>query len=305
VVVLNAVWLRRFFRIDLRTNRRRLTGMMKQSVAFWAFGVFGMVYLWIDAIMLSLMTRSEVVGWYGAPTRLFQTLMFIPVLLSTAWLPRLVAAFEEGPGKLLTTARRPIELVLVLSAPICAGTAMIAAPLIHGLYGDAYAPAVGVLVALGLCIPPMYVNIMLSQVLLASKRQMSWTCVMAGAAIVNPLFNFVLIRVTEDRYGNGAIGAAISLLLTELLIVGCGFAMVGRNVFDRETTRRCGLAVGASAAMWGVAYATKPLGTPESLLAGIATFLVLVVSLRIATPEEIAFVRSGAARLRRRLPLGR
>jgi O-antigen/teichoic acid export membrane protein len=151
----------------------------------------------------------------------------------------------------------------------------------------------------------MYVNIMLSQVLLASKRQMSWTWVMAGAAIANPLFNLVLIPVAEDRYGNGAIGAAISLLLTELLMLGLGFAMVGSNLFDREMTRRCGLAVGAAAAMWGVAYATKPLGTPESLLAGIATFLVLVVSLRIATAEEVAFVRSGAARLRRRLPLGR
>jgi O-antigen/teichoic acid export membrane protein len=220
------------------------------------------------------------------------------VLLSTAWLPRLVAAFQQGLDRLHEAARAPLELVLVLSAPICAGTVMLAHPIVHFLYGSAYGPAVPVMVILGLCIPPMYLNIMLSQVLLAQKRQMTWTWVMAGAAVVNPLMNLVLIPATESRYANGAIGASISLLLTELAMVIVGFIMVGRDVFDRSAVRRCAMAIAASAAMWAVAYAARPLGTPASVIAGVSTFVVLAASLRIVTRDEIALLRSSVGRLR-------
>ena len=63
-----------------------------------------MIYLWIDTIMLTLMTRSDVVGWYGASTQLFQTLMFLPVFVQTAWLPRLVSAFGKA-GEICTRPR--------------------------------------------------------------------------------------------------------------------------------------------------------------------------------------------------------
>ena len=39
----------------------------RASVPYWAFGLFFMVYLWIDFVMLSLLTTAEVVGWYGVP----------------------------------------------------------------------------------------------------------------------------------------------------------------------------------------------------------------------------------------------
>jgi O-antigen/teichoic acid export membrane protein len=300
VLGLDAYWLSAHFRIDLRTTVRQLGEMARQSVAYWAFGVFFMVYLWIDSMMLSLMTGPEVVGWYGVPTKLFQTLMFLPVLLSTAWLPRLVAAFGSGVEMLRAEARRPLELVVVLSAPICAATAILAGPLINLLYGSRYEESVPVMVILGLCIPPMYINIMLNQVLVAAKRQVVWTWVMVGATIINPLLNLVLIPATQTRYANGAIGAAVSLLITEGLIVMAGLVIVGHHVFDRRAVRRCTLAVAASIAMWAVAYATRSLGTLQSLAAAALTFIVLAWAFRLVTAEEIAFVRASVSKVTRR-----
>ncbi len=301
VIVLDAFWLRRFVRFALRTSTRKLVHMANQSLAYWAFGVFSMLYLWIDTIMLSLMTRAEVVGWYGAPTRLFQTLMFLPVLLSTAWLPRLVAAFEISVERLGTTARTPLELVLVLSMPIAAGTAILAGPLIHILYGSAYGNAVPVMVVLGLCIPPMYVNIMLASVLIAQKRQVVWTWVMAGATVVNPPLNLLLIPMTQHRYGNGAVGAAVSLLLTELVVVAAGFTIVGRNIFGRAEARRCVLCGVATAAMCGTFYAARPLNVGLALFLAAAAFVLTAARLKVATPAEVAFVTARLSRLHARL----
>jgi O-antigen/teichoic acid export membrane protein len=274
--------------------------MLRESVAYWAFGLFFMIYLWIDSVLLSLLTRSEVVGWYGVPMRLFQTLMFLPVLLSTAWLPRLVSAYQDSPKRLNKEARAPIELALLLSAPICAGTAILAAPAIHLLYGPAYDNSVPVLIILGLCIPPMYLNIMLNQVLVAAKRQVVWTWVMAGATVVNPVLNLVLIPVTENRYGNGAIGASLSLLLTEALIVVAGFVMVGREVLDRVLVRRAVLLALGGGGMWGAAYLARPLGPVVSILVGALAFAAFAWMTGIVTSEHVALVRAAIRNRRKR-----
>ena len=305
VIVLDALWLRRYLPIDLRTGIQQLVHMAKESVAYWAFGLFFMIYLWIDATILSLMTSPEVVGWYGVPTKIFQTLMFVPVLMSTAWLPRLVAAFERDPQELRRAARTPIELALLIGLPLAAAVAVAAQPMVHLFYGPAYAEAVPVLVILGLCIPLMYLNIMFNQLLIAAKRQLVWTYVMAGATVFNPAVNVLLIPMTQHRFGNGAIGAALSLFVTELVILAAGIVIVGRGVFEQRMGRRCALVAGASAAAWAVAFATREFGAIPSLVAAAVTFVTLAFALRLLTSEEIAFLRAQVRRAtawRRTLP---
>ena len=222
VVLLDLYWLRGLVRIDLRTNVRRMAAMAKASLPYWAFGVFFMIYLWIDFAMLSLMTTNEVVGWYSVPTRLFQTLMFLPVVVATAWLPHFVRGFEEGDDQ-PEDARGPHRARPSAQPPDRRADGCGGRPDHPSAVRSDYDDSVPVMVILGLTIPPMYMNIMLSQVLIAMNRQTTWTWVMAGTTVINPLFNLALIPLTQHRYGNGAIGAAISLLLTEIVVVAAGF----------------------------------------------------------------------------------
>jgi O-antigen/teichoic acid export membrane protein len=152
---------------------------------------------------------------------------------------------------------------------------------------------------LGLCIPPMYLNIILNQVLIAQKRQHLWTWAMLGATVVNPLFNFALISFTQDRYGNGAIGAALSLFLTEVLIVLAGVVMVGLGVFRGGTLRRPLLATAAAAGGVCAGEAAGRLGTAASLAAAALVFAVLVWALRLAGPNELRAMRGAFARVLR------
>jgi O-antigen/teichoic acid export membrane protein len=155
------------------------------------------------------------------------------------------------------------------------------------------------MVILAFCIPPIYLNIILATVLLAAKRQRVWTIVMAIAAVVNPLFNLVLIPLTQHRYHNGAIGASISLVLTEVLMDVVGLWLVGRHILARRGVTRCSAAVLASAGMAGAAYLARPLGPQIALLAGFLAFGVLVPVLRVVRREELALVRAGLARATR------
>lgn len=295
--VLNLVWLRRHLRFSLRTTRRLMLSMARESLAYWAFGLFAFFYLWIDTIMLTLMTDSRVVGWYGATTQLFQTLMALPVLVSTAWLPRLCEAFTEGRGQLVQAARAPLELVLLASIPIAAGTAMVARIVVGAFYGAQFAPATPVLIALACCIPPIYTNIMLAQVLMAEKRQAAWTIVMLGAAVINPLINLVLIPLAQRRYHDGAIGAAVALTLTEVGMDIVGLRLVGRRLLDRTTLRRCALAVVAAGGMWAAFALAQPLGSLCALAAAGVVLVLLTFALRIPTAAETAALRGVLVRL--------
>lgn len=297
-LVLNVVWLRRQERVSLRTSLSKLREMTRQSLSYWAFGFFFMIYLWIDAVMLAAMTRPEVVGWYGVAMRLFQTLMFFAVVVATVWLPRLVSSFGEGRPRLLAEARVPIGAVLVVGLPLAAATVVTARPVLDLLYGADYHHAAPVLAILGLCVPVMYLNIVVNQVLVAANRQAIWTWVMAGATVVNPALNAGLIWLTDRRLGNGAIGAAISLLVTEVLIVGVGLVILGRGVSSRALLSRVGRATAASVAMWGGAALTEPsLGTYGSIAVGGTAFLVVAAALRVVTPDEL---RQALGAVRRR-----
>ena len=303
VVLLNLYWLHGLVRIKLRTNVAKMVALAKASLPYWAFGLFFMLYLWIDFVMLSLLTTDEVVGWYAVPTRLFQTLMFLPVAVATAWLPHFVRGFEESDERLKEAARQPVELVLLLSLPIAAFTAATADPVINLLYGSDYANSVPVMAILGLCIPAMYMNIMLSQVLIAMNRQSTWTWVMAITTVINPLFNLALIPLTQRQWDNGAIGAAISLLLTEIVVVAAGVWLIGRRVFDGGSVRRAALGLVAATAAGLVAYfGAEVVGWVAALALGVLAFVVAAAVLRVFTPEEIDLIRQGMRKVANKIP---
>ena len=222
--------------------------------------------------------------------------MFVPVILSTAWLPRLVNAFEESPRRLHETARRPIEIVLLLGLPICVLTAMTAAPVIRILFGPGYSQAAPVLTVLALVVPLMYLNIMLNQVVVAAKRQSVWTWIMAGATIVNPLFNIALIPSSSRTLATEPSGRRSPSGSTELLIVVVGFLVVARKVLTAASTFRLLRAAMAGGAMWAVMYATQPFGFVVSALAGALIFAALVPVLRLASPEDLTALRQGVVR---------
>jgi O-antigen/teichoic acid export membrane protein len=305
VMALNFIWVRRLSRIDWRVTRERLRSLFVASLPYWGFAAFFTVYLWIDSLMLGVMTSSTVLGWYSVPTKLFGTLLFIPTILSTAWLPQMVRSVGEGGDRIWRTARNSIELVLILSAPVCAGTILVAPALIRLIYGSAYAGSVPVMVILAGCLPLMYFGTMANQVLIARRRQMDWTKVMALASVVNPACNLVLIPYFQHRSGNGAIGAAISLLITEALIACIGIALM-RHAFWRGTLVRLGKALLATAGMTLVAaLVLRHAGPVAAMAAGAVLFPVLAWALRVLSREERDQLGVALRRLHSRLRAAR
>jgi O-antigen/teichoic acid export membrane protein len=286
VVVLGVRWTRRFIDLQWRATWRDIKDMARGSVKYWTGGLFFTIYAWIDTAMLSVMTNATVVGWYGVPMRLWGTFLIIPSIASRVIVPRLVQAHRQSPAELTRIARGPTELVFTLSLPVATLIAAAAAPGVHLVYGPSFAHAVPVLIILGLNLIPMYLNMMLGSVLVAANRQGSWNWLFVGATIFNPAVNFVLIPLTQRQLGNGAIGAAIALALTEALIACAGFAIVGRGILGLSSVRRVARMALACGGMLLAVHLLGSMGPIMAFLAGCVVLCVLAIVLKAITDDE-------------------
>lgn len=298
-VALNIYWSRGLFEIAWHGAIRAGIYIFRAGISFWIGSAFFVMYLWIDLILLSILVPARVVGWYGVPTELFGSVLVVASILCTAWFPRIAAAYSTGPDALRRTARPAAEAAVVLSLPVAAGTALVAAPLVALFYGKEFAGAVPVLIILAICAVPTFFNMMADQILAAEGRQVNWVKVIAVATVLNIGANLVLIPHFQAE-GNGAIGAALSLLATEIFELAAALFLLpwllARSLFGRLAR-----ATGATLLMASAVFAVSGAGLLAQVAVGVAAFTAFGLLLKVPTEDELNLLRGFGARAYTRL----
>jgi hypothetical protein len=141
---------------------------------------------------------------------------------------------------------------------------------------------------------------MLGFVCVAANKVGRWNWLLAGATVFNPAANAILIPYTQHRFGNGAIGAAVALALTEALIACGGVAIVGRRIVGLSTAKRFGRMALACGGAWLTVELLSGIGPVVSLAAGLVALFVLVILCGAITREERRWIRSFTQRSLRR-----
>jgi O-antigen/teichoic acid export membrane protein len=297
-LLLNIRWARPLFKLSRHVSARSAAQLAVESLPFSVNYIVHSTYLSINIVLLATFTSAGVVGWYGVSSRLIGSLFFIPVIVSTALLPRFSASFNGHMDALQAEARPTVGLVMALSLPIAAGAALVSAPLITLVYGPSFGPSAIVLAILLASVPFTYFNILVWQVLVASSRQAIWTKVLAACLAINIVVNLVLINYCQSRFGNGAIGAALALVLTEAIMSVAGVVILP-HLFDRRALLRLGRAAAATALMAAGVLASRPLGLAAEVVVGVAVFAALALPLRVVNAGEMRNLYAAVARRRR------
>jgi hypothetical protein len=110
----------------------------------------------------------------------------------------------------------------------------------------------------------------------------------------------VAIPASRTWWHNGALGAAWSLLVTEVIMAGAGLYLV-RSSLDSGAIGRVARAALVALTMGLVVHAAAPFGLPAQLAIGLLIFAGLAAPLRLMRPHELALGRLYAGRLRTRL----
>ncbi len=291
---LSLMWLHRKEPFGFAWDRLELRRIFIGGLPFLIWVVFGEIYIRIDVLMLSLMTSDAVVGWYGAATRLYGTLLFIPNILTTSVFPAMMRMGSDtmDDGAFGRASERLMNLVLFAAVPISAGTIAVANPLVRLLYGQGPFEHAGPnLQVLGFSILLVCIDVVLGTALIARGKEKAWAGMAVAAAFFNPLVNLWAIPLTARLWGNGGIGAAAATALTEILMMFGALWLMPPGVFSRRN-----IVVGLKGCVLGGAMLLllRWWGTENIFLlipAGALFYIPLALLLKVLPREDFHHVR--------------
>ena len=243
-------------------------------------------------------------GWYGAAVRLFATLLFFPVVYTTALLPQLTRTFHQNPDAVGSVLRKGMDLMMLVGIPIGLGLSAISRQLVSLFFGSAYEPTAQVLEVLGIALIWMYLNVLLGQYFTAIDRQNTWTVIIAIAAVLMTGSTILIVPWSQQQLGNGAMGGAISLSLSEFGMVLVGMVLLRGELLNRATLwTQCRIVL-SGVLMMAVALSLSSAPLLITIIASGITYITLIALLRVIPQDDIdtllGIVRSLFLRLRSR-----
>lgn len=234
----------RFVGIALNVDLTLIKELLRSNLPFLIYGVIGTLYYRVDVIMLTAMTNDQVVGWYGASYRLFDTLGFLPALMFTLIYPivsKMAVASENG---MKFAAEKLVNFTLFTSLPIATLLIVAAAPIMHFLYHRAeFDPGIASLQALAPGLVFLYLNTALGMIFLNTKQDKKLPLQALAALVFNVTANLILIPRLEH------VGAALVTSLTEVLLFGIVLNLVPRRLWPVGSLVVAGRTLAASIVM--------------------------------------------------------
>jgi O-antigen/teichoic acid export membrane protein len=228
--LINALWQAisafRLLGIRLSIDLVLVRTLLLTSIPFLAYGVLGVIYYRIDTILLSFMTSTAVVGWYGASYRIFDTLVFLPSLVISAIMYPVFSKLSiHSLAQLRIAVEKSLNFLLFCGIPITAGL-IVAAPAIIGFlyHRPEFIHSVPALQALAPGLLFLYINSVLSSTLISTKREKKIMIMAAIALVFNLGLNLILIPNYQQ------VGAAIVTSLTELLLISLAIIFTPRSL---------------------------------------------------------------------------
>lgn len=285
--LVNTVWQATlFYRVERPTfsfDLPLIREIVTVSIPFLVYGVLGVIYYRIDTVMLGAMDGDTVVGWYGAGYRIFDTLIFLPSLvMSTIMYPVMTRLSNREPHALRLAVEKSTNFLLVAGMPLAVGFGVAAPAIVGFLYHHAeFEHTVGVMRALAPGLILLYINSVISSLIISVKREHVMTWMAGGALVLNVSLNFLLIPRFHE------VAAAGVTSFTELMLLAAGLYFMPADLRPVGSLATLVKALAASAAMAGVILALSQQSILVILPAACCAYVAAGAGLRLIPREDI------------------
>jgi len=196
--------------------------MVEQAFPFAVHSIAGALYFQIDTLLVAEMATPASIGYYQASMRLITPLMALPILLISAFFPRVASEFADEL-RVAQNGRTGHMLmhILGISGVLITMFMGIGAPVIITLvYGVKMSPAIPILQVLSLVVLVRFVASGYGLILISSGRQSVQAVSAVIALFINIALNVFLIPCFD------AIGAAFTSVITNLVILTIYFVVI-------------------------------------------------------------------------------
>ena len=289
-VLIQFVALRRRYSLRLQLDRADAYAMLRAGAPYLVVSVTLVAYQQVDTLVMAALVDKQVIGWYSSVANLFGTLMFVPTIFTAVVFPSLTRTFANAPDTYTRLARKSFDLMFLMGIPIGLGLSVIADQIVSLLFGPAFAPAGIILSLLGIVAIFTYFSTLFGYLLIATDRTHRWTIVIVIGVIATVPLDLLLIPWCQQRYGNGAIGGALSYMLTEFAMAVAGIVLLPKRSLDWSNVRTAWLSFGAGLVMFGVCWWLRDFFLLVPIAVGGITYIGLIVLLRVVPKEDIALL---------------
>lgn len=271
-----------------------------EGMSFVSITLFVYAHSYIDAILLSRMAPENAVGWYAAANRFVGTLLIPATIMGSALYPRLSRLFVEEPEQFGPTLRAALRPLLWLGGFVLAGTWLLGDLAVSIVFGRAhYEPAI---IILKLAAPGLlftFLNMVLGGALIAARRQKPLANAKFGALAVAVVLDAVLIPFFQKRFGNGGIGVALSLTLSEFAMMLAIIKLSPKGLVGGKMMLQMIFAVGAATAGLLVSMALAKVFVLHAVV-GLLVFCALSFALGLVSRKDLDFIVDAIQSKRRR-----
>jgi len=201
-----------------------LKSTIKIAIPLSLLSVFGLIYIRIDTVMLSILKGDAVVGWYNAAYNLILGFKAIPHLFMNALFPLMSYYSVSSKNSLKITFEKSFKYLFILGLPISLGITLLADKVIFLLYGQQYINSVIILQILAWDVLLIFLCKCSSFLWVTTDRQNQMAMLVGSVALVNVILNLFLI----PRYGY--IGAAIATIAAESFLLAVYIIVSSRSI---------------------------------------------------------------------------
>lgn len=177
----------------------------------------------VDTFMLGQLRSATDVGLYSAAQRIVQFTTIIPAFIAMSIFP-VLSKNESDDEKMSGIFERIMAIVFAIGIPLAIGGFLLSTKIMSLVFGHEYAPGGLTLGILMISILASFPNIILTNVIFSKNLQKTFIVATSFGIIANIILNLLLI----PRYG--AIGAAISVTATQLLIMIINWQKLKKNI---------------------------------------------------------------------------
>ena len=257
---------------------------IKEALPFGLTGISGMIYTYIDSVMLSLMKGDEVVGWYNAAYRLVLILLFIPGVINMAVFPSMSRFYINSQNSLRLTYEKYFKLMLIIGIPSGIGTTLLADRIILLIFGTGYTPSIIALRILIWTIVLTFAGAAFVKLFESTNRQVTITKVSGICVVVNVILNLFLIP--KFSY----IGASVATVITEFILVGSVFIFaykIGYGIQGKKVVKNISKIIIASLIMGAFIWYFKSLNLLVLVLLAALLYLGTIYVIKGINKEDV------------------
>lgn len=176
-------------------------------------GLFGVLYNYIDSVMMGYWGMIAETGWYNAAYRIIFVVLIPMGLFSGSFYPVLSKFFKESKERLQKVWDYQVEIMILFALPLIVGGIVLAPRIIYFFYPFSFFPSILALQILIVMAGLVFIYRPFFDVMIASNQQKSTFWITFFGALANILLNLFLI----PKYS--LYGASVATVITYIIII--------------------------------------------------------------------------------------